>query len=349
MLTHMIAICQCDYNVDNLSHVNCHGDNTGSIDISIFNLNSFFWWEGPNGFVSYSKNLQNLIAGKYRLTIIENIVPGDTTTTTVCKVVDSITILQTLPITASFELSNMCSLDDSVDVKTKIIGGTPPYLTIWSTGDTSRNTTNLAPNPTLPYVLTISDANFCSNDQYLTVPFVLSMNTFMSSVGEICKDDYSGSARIFVTNGTPPFKFVWDIMPMTIFSDDSSSEIENLNPGQYIVEVTDDLGCIIYDTVEVLSNPKECITIYKAFSPNDDEVNEFWQIENIHLYPKALIMVFDRNGREVFRRRNYQNSEDIAFSGKDKESRVLPSGTYYYVINLENGDQVLKGTVTILR
>ena len=122
----------------------------------------------------------------------------------------------------------MCSLDDSVDVKTKIIGGTPPYLTIWSTGDTSRNTTNLAPNPTLPYVLTISDANFCSNDQYLTVPFVLSMNTFMSSVGEICKDDYSGSARVFVTNGTPPFKFVWDIMPMTIFSDDSSSEIENL-------------------------------------------------------------------------------------------------------------------------
>ena len=135
----------------------------------------------------------------------------------------------------------------------------------------------------------------------------------------------------------------------TDFSDDSSSEIENLNPGQYIVEVTDDLGCIIYDTVEVLSNPKECITIYKAFSPNDDEVNEFWQIENIHLYPKALIMVFDRNGREVFRRRNYQNSEDIAFSGKDKDSRVLPSGTYYYVINLENGDQVLKGTVTILR
>ena len=60
-------------------------------------------------------------------------------------------------------------------------------------------------------------------------------------------------------------------------------------------------------------------------------------------------MVFDRNGREVFRRRNYQNSEDIAFSGKDKDSRVLPSGTYYYVINLENGDQVLKGTVTILR
>ena len=62
----------------------------------------------------------------------------------------------------------MCDEDDSVDVNTSIWGGTPPYVTLWSTGDTSRNTINLPPNPLLPYTLTITDANFCVVDQFLT-------------------------------------------------------------------------------------------------------------------------------------------------------------------------------------
>ena len=91
------------------------------------------------------------------------------------------------------------------------------------------------------------------------------------------------------------------------------------------------------------------MTIYKAFSPNDDAVHEFWEIDNINLYPEALVLVYDRNGRQVFRRRNYINSENAAFGGKDTNDQPLPSGTYYYVIDLENGDDVFKGTITIVR
>ena len=43
------------------------------------------------------------------------------------------------------------------------------------------------------------------------------------------------------------------------------------------------------------------------------------------------------------------NSEEDAFGGKDKNGQPLPSATYYYVIDLENGDDVFKGTVTIVR
>ena len=43
------------------------------------------------------------------------------------------------------------------------------------------------------------------------------------------------------------------------------------------------------------------------------------------------------------------NAEVEAFGGKDKNGVELPSGTYYYVIDLENGDKVFKGTVTIVR
>jgi gliding motility-associated-like protein len=109
------------------------------------------------------------------------------------------------------------------------------------------------------------------------------------------------------------------------------------------------MGCLLEDSIELKSNPDLCLKIYKAFSPNDDDIHEFWEIENIHLYPQAVVSVYDRNGTQVFRRRQYINSEDAAFGGKDLDNQPLPSGTYYYIINLENGDNIFKGNLTILR
>ena len=109
------------------------------------------------------------------------------------------------------------------------------------------------------------------------------------------------------------------------------------------------MGCLIKDSVEVKSNPDICLKIYKVFSPNDDDIHEFWEIENIHLYPEALIEVYDRMGNMVYRRRNYINSESVAFNGYDDNGRKLSSGTYYYVLNLELEEEVFKGSLTIVR
>ena len=262
---------------------------------------------------------------------------------------DTITVLETIPINANFSLSDVCTQFDSIDVSSTIWGGTPPYITLWNTGDTSRNVQNLPPNPPIPYSLTITDANLCVAIEYLETPAVVAMNPFMSSISTICKDDNSGSARVFMTEGTSPYVFSWLHDPSLVSQHDSFSVVENLDPGMYIVEITDAMNCVTQDTIEVESNPSICITVYKAFSPNDDAVNEFWEIKNIHLYPEALVIIYDRNGTEVYRRRNYQNSEGIAFSGKDQMGRVLPSAGYYYVIDLENGDPAFKGTVTLVR
>jgi len=339
---------QCDYNLNNYSHIDCYGDNSGEIDITIFNTSSSFWWIGPNGYTSNSLNLSNLIAGKYTLTIMENVIPGDTSSAVVCVLVDSIFIEQTIEISASFELSNMCHENDSVDVITTIWGGTPPYTTLWNTGDTARHATDFAPLP-MPYSLTVIDVNSCSETLNLFINEVKGMNTFMSSEGVICKDDNSGQARVFVTEGTAPFNFQWSVDSTIIFEHDSFSVAEGLFPGEYQVKITDDMGCVTRDTIEVKSNPAVCITIYKVFSPNDDDIHEFWEIENINLYPMALVSVYDRTGQQVYRRRNYINAEEHAFSGKDQYGRTLPSGTYYYVIDLENEDAVFKGALTIVR
>ena len=121
------------------------------------------------------------------------------------------------------------------------------------------------------------------------------------------------------------------------------------NEREALVCENDTMGCIISDSITISSNPKICITVYSVFSPNDDGIHDYWEIENIHLYPEALVEVYDRMGSMIYRRRNYINSESIAFNGYSKDGRRLSSGAYYYVLNLDNGDEVFKGTVTIVR
>ena len=340
---------QCDYSLDNYSHNNCFGDSTGVIDITLLNPNlsaTTFWWTGVGGFTSTSANISNLIAGNYVLHIRNN-VPGDTSTV-LCYETDTIVIEESLDIAAIFELSGVCNKDDSAAVVTTIWGGTPPYTTLWNTGDTARNTDSLAPD-ILPYELYITDVNSCIRTQYLSVSVVSPINPFMSSVGVICKDDNSGSARVFVSQGTSPFQFQWSSDSAFAIQHDSFSSIYGLFPGEYHVKITDAMGCVTHDTIEVKSDPAICITVYKVFSPNDDDIHEFWEIENINLYPEALVEVYNRSGKQVYRRRNYVNAEEHAFDGKDQEGVTLPSGTYYYIIDLENKDTVFKGTVTIVR
>ena len=331
---------QCEYTLDSYTHNDCNGANNGSIDITIFNPNAIPSWTGPNGFSSSSLSLDSLYSGTYYLTIINSI--------QVCLITDSIDIQETIEISAQFSLSGRCANEDSVDVETILWGGTPPYTSIWNTAEIGPNGTNLPPTTSLPNVLTVTDANSCVDTIQLWIKDLDEMNSFMSFVGVICKDDNSGQVRVFVDGGTPPFIFNWDtqIEPSV---GDSFSIISDLYPGIYTVEITDDMGCFISDSIEIKSNPNLCLTIYRAFSPNDDENHEFWEIENIDLYPEAVVSVYDRNGTQVFRRRNYVNSENDAFGGKDKNNQPLPSGTYYYVIDLENGDDIFKGTLTIVR
>ena len=349
---------QCEYNLDNIVHVQCYGQNTGEIDISISNSNAIFWWQGPNNFTSQSSSLSNLFAGEYILTIMVNSIPGDTSSLLIWKIEEVITVQQTIEIGADFTLSNLCDENDSADVTTLIWGGTPPYTTLWNTGDTSRNTTNLAQSQIF-YSIAITDANGCTNNQFLLVdPITTPIQTFMASGGIECKDDNTGFADVYVSNGQPPFIFEWEsqleinhdtVNSGILINDNESSKIHRLSPGYYRVTVVDDYGCQILDSIEVKSDPDVCLKVYKVFSPNGDEYHEYWEIKNIHLYPKALVEVYSRNGTKVFRRRNYTNTIDYGFKGVDQNGNILPSGTYYYVIDLANEDKVFKGTLTIIR
>jgi len=62
------------------------------------------------------------------------------------------------------------------------------------------------------------------------------------------------------------------------------------------------------------------------------------------LYPKNTVNVYNRYGEKVYSSIGYGVPWDGRYGGRD-----LPTGTYYYIIDLKNGIKVLSGDVTIIR
>ena len=366
VLLGFISKAQCGYDTTsvNIAHILCNGDNTGSIDLFVQAASDKdFSWLGPNSYTANTLDINTLEAGTYNLTISLYSTPHDISSPLICQLSHDFIVYETLPIEASFIISNICNSIDSADLTFTALGGTPfnsgdPYNYELTDGSTVVTTNDTALNLIVGnyYSLTITDENGCTSlPQDTFISSVIEINPYMSSVSVICKDDNSGEARVFVNQGTgtPPYQFDWDFESMEEETDftpiDSFSVIKGLFPGVYYVNITDAMGCVVRDSVEVKSNPNICISPYRAFSPNGDDTNEYWEIENVGLYPEAVISIYDRNGSQIFRRRNYQNAELVAFNGENENGYPLPSGTYYFIIDLDNGDDLFKGTLTIVR
>jgi len=86
------------------------------------------------------------------------------------------------------------------------------------------------------------------------------------------------------------------------------------------------------------------IFIPNTFTPNGDGVNDTWLIKDLDAYPNCTVSIFNRSGQTLFYLSNYAKAWDGTYNGKD-----LPSGVYYYVINLNTGDKPLSGYVAIIR
>lgn len=114
----------------------------------------------------------------------------------------------------------------------------------------------------------------------------------------------------------------------------------------YTLRITNAQGCSNSASVTILVIPY-CVKPMNAFTPNNDGFYDTWYITNGNCLKKAKVQVFNRYGSKVYESEDYKNDWNGTYKGK-----VLPDGTYYYVIHYEllnNTSVTRKGSVTILR
>jgi gliding motility-associated-like protein len=140
-------------------------------------------------------------------------------------------------------------------------------------------------------------------------------------------------------NGTIITGVVWTLdgeeMPWTGLMPDWLDAM----PGEHVIGltlITAD-GCTDTYTLPYVITAGE-IMIPNVFSPNGDGSNDRFVIPNVQ-YHRNRLKIFNRWGMLVYEMENYKNQ----WSGTG-----LLEGTYYYVLNLDDGRN-LAGHVTLLR
>lgn len=110
----------------------------------------------------------------------------------------------------------------------------------------------------------------------------------------------------------------------------------------YKLTVTSADGCVNADelTVTVLKAP----VIPNTFTPNNDGINDTWNIKYLDSYPDVIVEVFNRYGEKIY----YSKGYSIPWDGRYR-STDLPIGTYYYIISPGSGRSKTAGPITIIR
>jgi len=88
----------------------------------------------------------------------------------------------------------------------------------------------------------------------------------------------------------------------------------------------------------------------EGFSPNADGVNDVFFIRGLDSYPNNSFVIFNRWGNRIYEESPYINNWDgKSTAGLSLGVDDLPVGTYFYLLDLGNGAEVLKGTVYLTR
>lgn len=112
--------------------------------------------------------------------------------------------------------------------------------------------------------------------------------------------------------------------------------------------IVDNNGCENSDTITIrrCQISQSLGKIMNTITPNGDGKNDRWIIENIGQFPNVRIEIYDRWSRLVYvKNGSYENDWD----GKDMNGKDLPMDSYFYVIDLKNGEKPYTGYVLIIR
>ncbi len=305
--------------IGNLTNVKCKNGSSGNILLQISGGSIPFNYLWSNS--SVSQNVYGLTAGNYIVTITDG---NNCSTSQLFNITepDSLNI-------STINTGAFCTNESIGSIEATVTGGTPAYTYCWSNSAISPSLINLAQGQ---YILTVTDANLCvliktivlDGSPQLSVNIVSSLNTVSAEV----------------IGGTNPFTYLWNTG-----NADSLFTISQSN--FYQVTITDNAGCTAIASSDIIVE----FEIPTVYTPNNDLINDTWEIKGIEAFSEVTIEIFNRWGDVIFKfngtgneYENKSNQWNGMYKGKD-----LPMGAYIFIVNLHNNEEAISGTVSIIR
>jgi gliding motility-associated-like protein len=205
-----------------------------------------------------------------------------------------------------------------------------------------------------PVVITYTIGGICS-----TEPKSDSLETETTgspSVRQIFGDSLACRGREITYQVTPEagVKYNWEV---SINSNKEKDDAKGLGRITYLEEIPKE-GAIVTVTPEtemcgtgvsvtkVILKGNDCdLFVPNVITPEATEGLNVWQIEGIQNFPKLSVEIFNRWGDKVYAKTGgYDKPWDGTHQGKP-----LPTATYYYVIDKQDGSDKITGSITVIR
>ncbi|MFO0357899.1 MAG: gliding motility-associated C-terminal domain-containing protein [Sphingobacteriaceae bacterium] len=165
-----------------------------------------------------------------------------------------------------------------------------------------------------------------------------------------CSDKQDGYIKVVIDNlpNGANVKYFWT--PSSLCPNLDCSKIDSLSAGNFTVKVsysyfsgssfkTDSVTHVL----QIKDENGPCkIKYYTGIQING--TNPIFRIDNIEEFPDANVNIFNRWGVQLFGSKNYNNAENY---WPKKGENVVP-GTYFFIIDLGNGNKPIKGWVEVL-
>lgn len=168
---------------------------------------------------------------------------------------------------------------------------------------------------------------------------------FTATPGENIPVEFKNGTFVFNNNSQYALDYNWD------FGDGNFSTLTDPQhkyelPGSYRVTLyaKNEIGCT--DSIShawYIVTPDLVLEIPNAFSPNGDGINDRWSIDGLKARPAATTEIYNRWGQIVFTGIGY-----VPWDGT-RGGRLLPEGTYYYVVKTSADEKPYTGWVALLR
>lgn len=228
-------------------------------------------------------------------------------------------------VTASPSSTTVCT-NTSVSL---IASGTAASYTWWPSLNVNSNYIFTATNPQTHTVIG-TGTNGCKNFAVISVNIFnyQNVNAF-ATPSVIC---LGNTATLSVTGGT------------ATVANYNGQEITPTKNEIYPITIQDINGCFYNDTAYVFINTDCVPKPFTGFSPNNDGKNDIFYIDGIAGVTNR-VSIYDRWGIELYSQDNYNNTT-IFWDGKYK-GKVVPTGTYFYVIELKDTNEIKKGWLEI--
>ena len=174
-------------------------------------------------------------------------------------------------------------------------------------------------------------------------------DTDSDGIGDVCDDDDDNDTFLDTEDAFPLDDTEWFDTDSDLIG--NNKDLDDDNDGQLDVDEiacgSDPISSSSLSSDSDSDNIPDCldvVSISGLLTPNSSGPEGTWKVNNIENHPNAKVYVYNRYGQEVFFAIDYKNDWRGTY---EKSGNLLPAGSYFYKVDLNDVGKVISGWIYI--